>query len=416
VGHIQPKRDIRQGDPLSPYLFIICAEALSGLLLQVERSGSLTGVLTSKNGPRISHLFFADDSLLFCKANSVEWRRLMKILEKYEVASGQKLNPSKTSIFFSCNTSTLKRQEITLLSGLQATDRYDKYLGLPALVGKSRMKAFQSIKDRVWQRLQNWKNKFLSKAGNEILLKAVIQAIPTYIMSVFQLPITLCKEINKMMQKFWWGHQQNSSKIHWMSWERMGFSKNQGGMEFRDLVLFNQALLAKQIWRLIEDPSSLVARIMKAKYHPQCSVMEAPLGRKPSFAWRSIVSAQPVIKNRLVWRVGNGRDINIWGEKWLPIPTTFAVQTPRRFMVEQARVVELIDPITKSWNLTLIRVVFQEDEAKIISTIPLSPLQPKDQLIWRGTKNGKFTVRGAYCLAVEKQGQSRGESSGTSSM
>jgi hypothetical protein len=89
VGHIQPKRDIRQGDPLSPYLFIICAEALSGLLLQVERSGSLTGVLTSKNGPRISHLFFADDSLLFCKANSVEWRRLMKILEKYEVASGQ---------------------------------------------------------------------------------------------------------------------------------------------------------------------------------------------------------------------------------------------------------------------------------------------------------------------------------------
>jgi hypothetical protein len=128
----------------------------------------------------------------------------------------------------------------------------------------------------------------------------------------------------------------------------MGFSKNQGGMEFRDLVLFNQALLAKQIWRLIEDPSSLVARIMKAKYHPRCSVMEALLGTKPSFAWRSISSAQPMIKNGLVWRVGNGRDINIWGEKWLPIPTTFAVQTPRRFMVEQARVVELIDPITKN--------------------------------------------------------------------
>jgi hypothetical protein len=76
--------------------------------------------------------------------------------------------------------------------------------------------------------------------------------------------------------------------------------------------------------------------------------MEAPLGRKPSFAWRSISSAQSVIKNGLVWRVGNGRDINIWGEKWLPIPTTFAVQTPRRFMVEQARVVGLIDPITKN--------------------------------------------------------------------
>jgi ribonuclease HI len=84
--------------------------------------------------------------------------------------------------------------------------------------------------------------------------------------------------------------------------------------------------------------------------------------------------------------------------------------------VEQAPVVEPIDPITKSWNLTLIGAVFLEDEAKIISTIPLSPLQPKNQLIWRGTKNGKFTVRSAYYLAVEKQGQSRGESSGTSSM
>jgi hypothetical protein len=93
----------------------------------------------------------------------------------------------------------LKRQEITLLSGLQATDRYAKYLGLPALVGKSRMKAFQSIEDRVWQCLQNWKNKFLSQAGKEILLKAVIQAIPTYNMSIFQLPITLYKEINQMM-------------------------------------------------------------------------------------------------------------------------------------------------------------------------------------------------------------------------
>jgi muconolactone delta-isomerase len=89
---------------------------------------------------------------------------------------------------------------------LQATDRYDKCLGLPALVGKSRMNAFQSIKDRVWKRLQNWNNKFLFQAGKEIILKAVIQTIPTYSMSVFQLPITLCKSsgggINKILSRF----------------------------------------------------------------------------------------------------------------------------------------------------------------------------------------------------------------------
>jgi hypothetical protein len=81
---------------------------------------------------------------------------------------------------------------------------------------------------------------------NEILLKAVIQAIRTYSMSVFHLPTTLCKEINKLMQRFWWGHKENNNKINWMSWERMGVSKDKGGLGFRDLVIFNKALLAKQ--------------------------------------------------------------------------------------------------------------------------------------------------------------------------
>jgi hypothetical protein len=149
VGCIKPSRDLRQGDPLSPYLFLVCAKALSAMLRHAETNGVITGVPTSKRGPKISHLFFADDSLLFCKANSVEWRRLTRILDKYEAVSGQKLNQDKTSVFFSHNTSMEKRGEIIRLSGLKVTDRFEKYLGLPTLVGKSRYKEFQSIKDRV---------------------------------------------------------------------------------------------------------------------------------------------------------------------------------------------------------------------------------------------------------------------------
>jgi hypothetical protein len=90
-------------------------------------------------------------------------------------------------------------------------------LGLPAFVGRFRTKAFQSIKDRVWKRFQDWKLKFLSQARKEILLKAMIQAIPTYCMSVFSLPKTLCYYLDSMMQKFWWGHKENEKRIHWMS-------------------------------------------------------------------------------------------------------------------------------------------------------------------------------------------------------
>jgi hypothetical protein len=104
VGNIQPSRGIRQGDPISPYLFLICAEALSALLQQAGRKGIITGVPTSPRGPRLSHLFFGDDSIIFCKANSVEWRRIMKILDIYEKGSGQKINLLKMSLFFSRNT------------------------------------------------------------------------------------------------------------------------------------------------------------------------------------------------------------------------------------------------------------------------------------------------------------------------
>lgn len=128
-------------------------------------TGVITGVPTSPKGPRISHLLFAYDSLLFYKADSVEWRRIMRILEVCENGSGQKLNLQKTLILFSRNTCEARRQEILSLSGFSEVQQIDKYLGLPSLIGRSKIHSFNSIKDRVQQRLNNWKTKFLSRAG-----------------------------------------------------------------------------------------------------------------------------------------------------------------------------------------------------------------------------------------------------------
>jgi hypothetical protein len=291
----KPSRGIRQGDPISPYLFLLCAEVLSALLYKAEDKKVITGVPTSLKGPRLSHLFFVDDSVLFCKSNAIEWRRLLRILSKYEKGSGQQLNLSKTSIFFSRNSSQGRRQEILGLSGLIEAHRIDTYLGLPTFVGKSRTQAFKSIVEKVSKRFDNWKCSFLSQARKEILLKAVVQAIPTYCMGVFQLPIALCKELNQMMQHFWWSHMSKKSKIHWMSWSKMGRSKAKEGLGFRDLVIFNKALLAKQGWRLMQDSNSMAAMIIKAKYFPHSSFREAQLGSKPSYAWRSILNARELL-------------------------------------------------------------------------------------------------------------------------
>jgi hypothetical protein len=185
VGEIRPSRGIRQGDPIFQYLFIICAEALSALITRMEQIGAISGVPSSPREPKISHLFFTDDSILFSKSNAVEWRRLMKILSIYEKASGQKLNLHKMSVFFSRNMSLERRQEILRYSGLTETHRIDAYLGLPTFVGKTRMQAFQQIKEKVLNRIKNWKVNFLSQAGKKVLLKAVVQAILTYSMGGF---------------------------------------------------------------------------------------------------------------------------------------------------------------------------------------------------------------------------------------
>jgi hypothetical protein len=262
VGNILPSRGLRQGDPISPYLFIICAEAFSSLLSNDKAKGLISGVPTSKKGPSISHLFFADDSVVFCKANRVEWRRILNIIEIYERGSGHKINVKKTAVFFSRNTNVNRRKEIIELSGLVEANRYDSYLGLPILVGKNRSVAFYNIKEKVSRKIYNWKYGLLSLAGKEVLLKAVVQAIPTYSMSVFLLPVCLCKDLNHLMQAFWWGNLCKVSKIHWMSWTRMGRAKSAGGLGFRDLILFNKALLSKQCWRVIQSPDSLSSRIL----------------------------------------------------------------------------------------------------------------------------------------------------------
>jgi len=145
-GLITPSRGLCQGDPLSSYLFILCAEVLSSWLQHYSKEGLISGVPLSCGGTRIHHLFFADDCLLFSPANLKEWSHIQTILGIYEAASGQQVNREKTAIFFSRNTREVDRQSI--LQGMDAspTTQYEKYLGHPALIGRSRISTFNGLK------------------------------------------------------------------------------------------------------------------------------------------------------------------------------------------------------------------------------------------------------------------------------
>jgi hypothetical protein len=186
-----------------------------------------------------------------------------------------------------------------------------------------------------------------------------------------------------------------------MSWEKMGTSKDQGGLGIRDLIMFNKALLAKQMWRMMQNPESLVGLIMKAKYFPNNSILEAKLGTRPSLVWKSLLASKELLLNGVIWRIGNGKDVRVWGEKWVPIPSSFSIKTPKPAHLENMTVSNLINMNTHQCDKSLISSIFLPKDAAAILSIPLSPFLPQDQLLWRCTKNGMFTVRSAYHLGME---------------
>ena len=149
--------------------------------------------------------------------------------------------------------------------------------------------------------------KLLSQAGREVLIKSVIQAIPTFAMSCFKLPITLCPEIEALVRKFWWGQRGDRRKVHWMRWEEMCRHKDQGGMGFKDLAMCNDAMLAKLSWRLLHDDNSLFYRVFKARFFPNSSILDAKDSTSASYAWKNILKGRDLILKGALWRVGDGK-------------------------------------------------------------------------------------------------------------
>ena len=152
----------------------------------------------------------------------------------------------------------------------------------------------------------------------------------------------------------------------WISWDKLCTPKSQGRMGFKQLKQFNLALLAKQRWRLQVGSDSIMFRVFKACYFPNCDFIHAKVGCNPSFAWRSIMAAQSIVCNGVRWQVGNGRSIQIWQDRWLPTPSTYKVISPPSLLGAEAWVSELINPEMCSWNSELIRDVFLPHEAKVI--------------------------------------------------
>ena len=157
----------------------------------------------------------------------------------------------------------------------------------------------------------------------------------------------------------------------WLAWDKMILPKAMGGMGFRDMRAFNQALLAKQAWRLIEHPESLVARLLCAKYYPSGSLVDTVFTGNASTVWRGIEHGLELVKKGMIWRVGNGNSIRTWRDSWIPRGPVLKPITPKR-RCRLNRVSEFLDH-RGNWNIDLLNEQFWPVDVQVIQSIRTSP-------------------------------------------
>ncbi|XP_060972244.1 uncharacterized protein LOC133038180 [Cannabis sativa] len=182
---------------------MICAERLSALIWLYEERKWLHGCRVTRGAPCVSHMLFDEDNFLYCKANREEAQRVLELLNTFERASHQKVNLSKYSLFFSFNTDSGTHDSVLSTLHMRAADDHSFYLGLPSMVGRNNNVTFDFLKEKARKRIHNWESKRLSREGKEVLMKSVIQSLPTYAMSVILITLEIFKDVDRLMGRYW---------------------------------------------------------------------------------------------------------------------------------------------------------------------------------------------------------------------
>ena len=197
-----PSRGIRQGDPLSPYLFIICMEML-GFLIDLKCDEHLWDLVkASRNGPAFSHLFFADDLVLFARADMKNCCHVRETLDTFCELSGQKVSLAKSKVYFSPNIRLEERDEMCEVLGMSSTPNLGKYLGFPLKHPGSSSHDFDFVLERVQTKLQGWKASLLSMAGWVILTQSITSTVPSYLMQGCFLPSRVLNGLDRLNRNF----------------------------------------------------------------------------------------------------------------------------------------------------------------------------------------------------------------------
>ncbi|XP_078150904.1 uncharacterized protein LOC144546233 [Carex rostrata] len=388
------KRGVRQGDPLSPFLFILAADTLSRIFNKGNQAQTLQGL-----GPKcfhdraITNCHYADDTILFLEARDAVIESAWWAMKAFEALSGIKINLSKTEMY-GINIDNLSHfAEIFQCSTSQFPIRY---LGLPLHDRKLLVSDWHFLIDKFEKKLPNWKGHLLSIGGRHTLLNSVLSATPLYAMSLHKIPYTIIAEIDKIRCRFLWqGTSRSRKKYALVNWRKICLAKEYGGLGILDLRDMNQALLAKWWWKF-KDPTyrshwkTLICHIY------QIDTLHTPF----STFWKSVMSLDNLGSCSTQFTPGSSSCVRFWEDIWhdncalsSQFSQLYAMCTNKNILLsevihsqgQQVQFCDILDGVALAeWNHLL----------AFLSQISFTHIQ--DKLAWRWDHTGNFTVSSLY--------------------
>lgn len=253
----KPTRGIRQGDPISPYIFVLCMERFSQAINGKVNQNVWLPILLKNNGPPLSHLFFADVLVLLSKASCSQANVIKSVMDGFCAASGHRVSASKCHIYFSGNVELSMGNEISDRLHHQQVNNLGTYLGVPLTHDRVTTSTYSYVVEKIQAKLSGWKAKLLSLAGRITLARAVLLAFPSYVMQTATLPVSLCKKIEQLVRNFIWGSSNDQKKISLAKWEELCQPRSHGGIGVRKVTSMNKSFLMKLGYNLILKTNSL---------------------------------------------------------------------------------------------------------------------------------------------------------------
>ena len=405
LGHyFQPKKGLRQGDPLSPILFNLVADMLATLIGRAKSDGRFQGVIPHLVDDGLSILQYADDTILFMDHDLLQAKDLKLVLSTFEQLSGLKINFHKSELF--CYGSAKDcEHEYAQLFGCKTGGLPFKYLGIPLHHRKLSNKDWAIIEERFQKKLSSWKGKLLSVGGRLVLINSVLTSLAMYMLSFFEVPKGVLQKLDFYRSRFFWQSDSHKKKYRLTKWSVLCRPKDCGGLGIQNLGIQNKCLLSKWLFKLINE-DGVWQNLLRRKYLTNKAITQVYKRPGDSHFWSGLMKVKDDFLAHGYFRIQKGTQVRFWEDIWLgnkPLrdvyPSLYRIVRKKNDTVAK---VLASTPLDVSFRRGLVEGNLTAWYDLVSKVVTVNLTKEKDVFVWNLHRSGSFTVRSMYLNLIQE--------------